>query len=214
MKNIDFNNILKSRGKVLVVSSSSLSLEEYSLIDVPSQLNDASDSRKEEFQKGRYIARLLLSEHGNTEAVKIGKEREPLWPKGFVGSISHSKDFYAAAVASSKLIKGVGLDIESVGRVKENIYRMIKTEEDIDKSELSKSELDTLIFSAKESLYKMLYPSVGKFFGFKDAALISVNENKFSIKLRTTLNPEHVEGSIYNGHFVITKDFLLSYLEY
>ena len=42
----------------------------------------------------------------------------------------------------------------------------------------------TLIFSAKESLFKALYPSVGYYFDFKDAEITEVNYTQTFLKFR------------------------------
>ena len=51
----------------------------------------------------------------------------------------------------------------------------------------------TLIFSAKESLFKALYPSVGEYFGFDEARLleISASNGRMVLELREAFHRHH-----------------------
>src|SRR5450631_452976 len=53
-------------------------------------VSDASPSRRLEFLEGRACAHAALRRLGYDEApILRGKARQPRWPSGFVGSISH-----------------------------------------------------------------------------------------------------------------------------
>ena len=58
---------------------------------LPVTLDKAVQKRKAEFLAGRYCARAALAQLDGSLAVNIGigANREPLWPPGFVGSITH-----------------------------------------------------------------------------------------------------------------------------
>ena len=47
-------------------------------------------------------------------SVPIGKSREPVWPVGVVGSITHNAVIAAAIVAPTSAYRGIGMDIETV----------------------------------------------------------------------------------------------------
>ena len=49
----------------------------------------------------------------------------PIWPKGIVGSISHSKGTCLSAVAKSKDFQAIGVDIEQFNRMKERSVERI-----------------------------------------------------------------------------------------
>jgi 4'-phosphopantetheinyl transferase EntD len=64
------------------------------------QLDGAVDSRLREFATGRSCARQALAGLGLAPApILRGAKREPLWPAGIVGSITHCRGYRAAAVA-------------------------------------------------------------------------------------------------------------------
>ncbi|MBF4190154.1 4'-phosphopantetheinyl transferase superfamily protein, partial [Serratia ureilytica] len=58
------------------------------------------------------------------------------------------------------------------------------------------NELLTLTFSAKESLFKALYPQVRRYFDFLDARMVAVDAQRqtFELALLTTLTPHCCAG--------------------
>lgn len=74
-------------------------------------------SRQTEFLAGRYCAGIALgrlSPESPRAVVGIGPGSAPIWPQGFVGSISHSKNLVSAVVARAQVADGIGFDIEDV----------------------------------------------------------------------------------------------------
>jgi 4'-phosphopantetheinyl transferase EntD len=61
----------------------------------------------------------------------------------------------------------------------------------------------TIIFSAKESLFKALYPSVGYYFDFLDVVVTGIcnNTNSFNIMLNVDLTPELRAKTKFKGFF-------------
>src|SRR5208282_5779110 len=52
--------------------------------------------RAQEFAAGRVCARRALAELGVVDfPLRVGEDREPLWPEGTVGSITHTTGFCA-----------------------------------------------------------------------------------------------------------------------
>ena len=101
---------------------------------------------------------------------------------------------------------GLGIDLEGMGRAKTELTRYITSDKDLKAhNDFSQEELLTLIFSAKESLYKALYPSVKKFFGFEAAAVKKIDsQNKeFTIELLTHLSDVFTPGqrSLFTGRY-------------
>ncbi|UUZ50689.1 hypothetical protein LP420_13630 [Massilia sp. B-10] len=71
--------------------------------------------RQAEFIAGRICAQAALAEYGNgRHSVAIGSHRQPLWPAGLIGSITHNGQYAAALVCPASALLGVGIDIESV----------------------------------------------------------------------------------------------------
>lgn len=148
---------------------------------LPDTLSQARTKRRAEFLAGRFCAMRGLECLGavSTE-VGICEDRGPRWPSGFTGSITHSAGVTLAAVARQPDIRAVGIDVEQwVPETRaEKLSRAILMDQDKqlrDSHQLAAGWFFTLAFSAKESLYKLLRPEVGRFFGFDAAVMVSLD---------------------------------------
>lgn len=118
-----------------------------------------SASRVREFAAGRACARQALACLGaSNAAVPAGASREPAWPAGFVGSISHTRDYCAAAVAPDHRFVALGIDVEMCMRIDEALLRLVCTERERRWCMKENGMGGCLLFSAKESAFKALYP--------------------------------------------------------
>ena len=108
-------------------------------------------------------------------AVEVGADRQPLWPEGLVGSITHTAGFCAAVAARRGVLRSVGIDTEIAGSVKTELWRGICTPAEIDwLRSLPQSEQPlaaTLIFSAKEAFYKCQFGLTQQRLGFQDVSI-------------------------------------------
>ena len=77
---------------------------------LPQALRHAIQKRQREFLAGRWCAEQALQRlaAGSTH-VAMAEDRAPIWPNGVVGSITHSGNFAAAAVAWAADIAGLGV---------------------------------------------------------------------------------------------------------
>jgi enterobactin synthetase component D len=165
--------------------------------------------RAHEFTLGRQCAALLLRSFGSVDcSVAVAANRAPVWPSGFVGSISHSGRIVGAVVAKASRFRALGIDIEEItsGLVAEEIKNSCLCFEELslcDGLGLSDTQFVTLGFSAKEALYKLLSPLVGCYFDFHDARVLSVEMSSawLSLQLRTDLGEEFREGDVIRGQF-------------
>jgi 4'-phosphopantetheinyl transferase EntD len=133
----------------------------------------AVTKRVREFAAGRMCARLALAEHGVTAVpIKVGQGRQPLWPPGFTGSITHTGEYCAAAVASRAVARSIGIDAEIIGDVKPHLWPSVFSAAEIERLESAAAEqraaAAAVIFSAKEAFYKCQYPLTAEFLGFHD----------------------------------------------
>ena len=141
----------------------------------------ATSARRREFALGRHCAREALALLGGPRvAIPVGRFRDPTWPLGYVGSISHCQGFCAAAVArtqpdrSSRAIRGLGLDSEPAASLPEELTGMVCTEEECAWMASRQGDgvpWDRLFFCAKESAYKCLFPATHKFLEFRDVGV-------------------------------------------
>lgn len=120
----------------------------------------AVPARIAEFAAGRHCAHQALLAFGVAVDVPLlrGPQREPLWPAGLVGSITHTAGYCAAVVAPASACAGLGIDAEHCGQVSTELWPML-----FDASELAllhaleplaKDRLATVLFAAKEAFFK------------------------------------------------------------
>lgn len=120
------------------------------------------NQRRIDFSRGRHCAHRCLSLFGVDSPLLMDDEGVPIWPEGFVGSISHVHDWAGAILGSKNEFQSLGFDIEKIGRVKEEIWPVLftKKEQEFLKSYPSslRKQYSTIFFSLKESYYKMQFP--------------------------------------------------------
>lgn len=179
-------------------------------IPLPPALDRAVPKRKAEFIAGRFCAREALRQldSGPHPAIGIGPSREPLWPAGFVGSITHTLDYAGAVVASKAAVRAVGIDAEAwiAPQTAQDLAGQILTSAESDercgRPFASSRHYLTLMFSAKESLFKCLFPLARKFFGFQAVHIVpeapdASGSGNFRFELLEDLNEEFRRG--YSG---------------
>lgn len=162
-------------------------------LDLPASVARSVPKRQAEFFFGRLAARHALAAHGRGEcAVPIGPAREPRWPEGLIGSITHAGSVAAAVVLEAGRHKGIGIDVEELARGEESLTALLSTALDASERHLLTSvELPfemavTLAFSAKESLFKAAYASVGRYFDFSAARLHRIDAKGQTLTLEIT----------------------------
>lgn len=146
--------------------------------------------RRHEYLAGRYCASqalTIMSAHRQIlikdKILTVGENRVPVWPDGVRGSISHSDDLVGAVVGSAEQLLGVGLDFERLmtDERAQRLARRIATAKEWRKCQDLACENYplgfwlTLTFSAKESLYKAIYPIHRQFVGFQEVELTDLN---------------------------------------
>lgn len=132
----------------------------------------AVPKRRREFAAGRRAARAALARLGQAPApIPSAPSRAPLWPRGFVGSISHCDDLCLAVCARSDDILSLGCDIEARAPLPEGLWDAITTAKERDWLRRCAALLPIDVFSAKEAAFKALYPITQKMLGFQDLSL-------------------------------------------
>jgi len=152
-------------------------------IDLPSRIASAVPKRQAEFFHGRLCAQAALREAGIADVqIGIGAQREPHWPPGVTGSITHNGTMAAAIVVPATRWAGVGIDVETISSGEQSAAlqsTVIMPREqlllDAHCGEIGMDTLLTLIFSAKESVYKAIYGLVGRVLDFDVIALVGVD---------------------------------------
>ncbi len=126
------------------------------------------------FALGRAAARDALAELGIAPvALRRGPAGEPVWPGGIVGAISHSGDLAVAIVGRQSDYLGLGLDVEQLSPgLSARAARLVCTPSEMAwVGDAGASSRGTILFSAKEAVFKALFPIERVWLGFGDAEL-------------------------------------------
>lgn len=135
----------------------------------------SSSRRRAQFALGRACARAALAALGGVGDVAVGRAggRLPQWPAGYVGSITHSHECAAAAVAKAADFQGIGVDLERTRRPSDGLLERVTRPAERERLRALPTPLlplaFTALFAAKESIYKALNPLTGIYLGFGDA---------------------------------------------
>ena len=139
----------------------------------------SSVSRKEHYRSGRICAGEVLSKLGarGQPVLRDPQTREPLWPEGISGAITHSGNWAAAAAGKTSDVSGIGIDLEDLERqVDSRISRHVCIpEEQKWLQECGEDFLEQnlkIIFSAKESIFKAFFPYTRTYLHFHDARIL------------------------------------------
>ncbi len=172
-------------------------------LTLPEDLQRAVAKRQAEFIAGRVAACDALQAVGATpQMLAVGKHRAPRWPQGVVGSISHNENL-ALAVAQ-RVDSGVdalllGVDVES--RIDDRslpaIQSTIATAQEaviLALVSLNAAQRVTTLFSAKESLFKALYPRVGQYLECLDSRLLTWDEANGRLTLQLVQRAAELAG--------------------
>lgn len=178
-----------------------------------------SPKRRRDFTLGRAAARQALEDVGFpvVSPVLRGEHREPLWPVGIVGSIAHSGGYGVAAVAWQQDLPALGIDIQEVEeRYTDELIARFADPDEFDwvrSDKARRTERAVKLFSAKESVFKALYPLGRVWFAFDVAHLTpKTDELGFSAEVRLPALSNgiihmDVGVSVSNG-FVLTGAWL------
>lgn len=167
-------------------------------------VSDAVPLRRAQFADARACARNALTDltgHDHAETI-IGKGERgmPLFPHGVVGSLTHTTGFRAAVVARTDTLKSVGVDAEVAKPLPDGVADAVLTARDLDHiaalrqrgqhhahqheedPQLSPAEniVETVVFSAKEALYKSWFPLARVFLDFSQANIELHHDGTFT----------------------------------
>jgi len=163
-------------------------------IALPPRIARSVHKRQAEFFFGRLAARQALQALGSAAAaleIGIGSGREPLWPRGFVGSIAHDRRYAAAALDRDTQRRGIGIDIERVvdPELGAALRQTVVSSDELRRLQAADSgwpaaALMTLAFSAKESFFKGVFGVVREVFDFDAAEVIAFDPTAARLQLR------------------------------
>lgn len=162
-------------------------------VAIPKSIETSVTKRQAEFLAGRLAARNALRaiQFSRNVDIPIGRFREPVWPKEIIGAISHTDSIAISLVKNKKKDVIVGLDIENI--MSEHLCNDIepllmspKENELLKSAPLPRSMLLSILFSAKETLFKALFREVRQYINFLDSEVTYFSSKQQIISLRIT----------------------------
>ncbi len=169
-----------------------------------------SNKRLSEFLAGRIcVLKALEGLVSRTDILPVGKNKMPIWPPGITGSITHTEDKVSAVVLPSNHNLSIGLDLENI--FNNNIAEELEAEVLLGRERKylklnNYSKIITLIYSAKEAVFKAVNNFGFPFLDFKEIELTSLNfsANFFEAKL---INSEKTR---VKGKFAVLDSMVLT----
>ena len=184
---------------------------------LPAQLLRASVKRKTEYLAGRHCAATALRAAGCDIASlpAMGQDRLPQWPHGWLGSITHGGGAAVAAVTRSGGAGRLGIDVEALIEPSSvaGIGALVALDGELDLfSGCTPSQALTLLFSAKESLYKALYPEVRRFMDFSAARATAFARGALELTLTEDWHPAWRAGTCLSVGYATRGDLVFTAL--
>lgn len=178
----------------------------------------ASSRRRREFATGRYCAHQALAKLGVTgKPVLTGANREPLWPAGIVGSITHCPGYWAAAVARDDEYASIGIDAEPNLPLPARVLEVIALPQEVARLPALAAAgprvcWDRLLFCAKESVFKAWFPVTGRWLGFSDADVVIERAGATFTATLLALGPQPGDGvpGTLAGRLAVSRGLLLT----
>jgi 4'-phosphopantetheinyl transferase EntD len=176
------------------------------------------EKRRKEFTTGRFCARAALAQLGFPPVpVLPGPKREPVWPDGVVGSITHCTGYRAAAVARTTDFRSIGIDAEPNAPTPKGVVEAIAVPGELTRLDglraaSDKVSWDRLLFSAKESVYKAWFPLTRLWLGFEDADVtIDPDAGTFSARILVEAPIVHGEPLVgFTGRWLVRDGFVIT----
>jgi 4'-phosphopantetheinyl transferase EntD len=181
-------------------------------------VGNAVARRRLEFATGRRCAREALAKLGVPGApIPSGPNREPVWPPGIVGSLTHCAGYRAAAVAREQDLASVGIDAEPHAPLPPGVLGMIALPQEAARlAGLTAADpaacWDRLLFCAKESVYKAWFPLAHRWLGFSDADVtLDPGNGTFAATLLAP-GPRYGSGTLnaFTGRFALRGGLILT----
>lgn len=196
----------------------------YFAIPFPPSLSSAVVKRRAEYVAVRYAAKILLQTEGCNNSPGIGQDRAPAWPSGWCGSLSHTDGYAIALVTSQEAGLIPGVDIETFSsltktfssltiRETANLFSSLDEQALLVDSGIDYEIALLITFSAKESLFKALYPEVRHFFGFEAARVCKIDllQQRITLELTQSLTQYRTKGSQIAGYYVLRDNQIITF---
>jgi enterobactin synthetase component D len=150
---------------------------------------DMSAPRRAQFIAGRACARRAVRRLANLES-PVGRDSDgvPTWPSGLTGSITHKHSICVAAVAFTRELSCLGIDLErDEGRDEEPLAKTIVGAADTAQMarlrDLRLASPSTALLAAKEAAYKAAFPSLRRVMDWLEIEILPGEGDLFVARL-------------------------------
>jgi len=166
--------------------------------------------RRAHFAAGRRCARAAMVELGAPLTAILADDRRPLWPRGWVGSISHTQDYAAAAVAPESLAVSLGIDVERRRPISDPVAERITSKDELAQLRgVDEAAALTVLFSAKEAFYKLQHPISDCFLGFRDVRVDIEGGHELALTLLKDAGG-FACGRVFRARYHVADDHVLT----
>jgi 4'-phosphopantetheinyl transferase EntD len=175
--------------------------------------------RAREFAAGRDCAHEALRALGAGQtSIPRAADGSPRWPPGYVGSITHTDGYYAAAAGSAGRYAAIGIDAEHVGRVTPDMWKLIFTASERRRlaaaSPGDRARTAAIMFSAKEAFYKCQHPLTGAWIDFDEVSIDVRHERRnagvFGIACESAQTRERFGSHAFTGRFLLSGELAVT----
>lgn len=152
-------------------------------IALADHLLQAVPKRRSEYLAGRLCAAAALRRLGLPETVGA-RNRVPTWPAEAVGSITHSGNCAIAVASRVRGALGVDYEVRMPEERARELQRMILQPQEaaLRSTDMTFETFVTLVFSAKEALYKALAARVRRILEFHEVRLVALSADKLALE--------------------------------
>lgn len=175
------------------------------------QVRRSVPKRQQEFAAGRWLARQCAQAlELPLTSLPSGPRREPLWPNGISGSITHAGPAALCWMYPGHDGFGMGADLEVRKPLERNLWQSTLQPAEIEALDKADGEAAMLRFSAKESIYKAISGRVGRFVDFLEVQLQPLGQDRFEVHPAERLRSE-LEGTSLQCGFLTTSAWIASW---
>jgi 4'-phosphopantetheinyl transferase EntD len=118
-----------------------------------------------------------------------GPQGEPVFPSGVVGSITHAAGLVAAAVASRRSgVLALGVDVQPAAQLTASVEELVGGPRELRSAPglASRGLAASVLFSAKECVFKAWFPLTGSWLEFEDVEIRLRDDGSFRVERPTT----------------------------
>lgn len=189
-------------------------------VSFPPSLNNALPLRRAEYLAGRVLARKNLAQfHIFDHQLLPDRNGIPQWPTCISGSLSHNREIAICATLSCEQASMVGIDIETLMSPEDAqlLWRHIISPQEyafLQAQPIDFHQMLTLVFSAKESFYKLVFPKTRIAMTFHSVKFVAFDlpSGVFSLTIPDELITLFPSQRYAKGTFFLMNDNVITFM--